>query len=170
MTATRLLQRIPVPPAWLRAWDGLSSRERKLAASAAAVVLLAAGWGFIWQPMQEDTDRAREEGLRDRAALAVARAQAAEMAGLQRSAPAAPAGDPRLPIERVLAERSLKATVTSLEIKDNRAFVTFGAIGFDALVGALDALAKADGLRAVEATLTARVDPGTVRAELTLAR
>ncbi len=57
-----------------------------------------------------------------------------------------------------------------MEVKDNRAYVTFGAIGFDALVGALDALAKADGLRAVEATLTARVDPGTVRAELTLAR
>jgi len=169
MTAMRLLQRIPVPPAWLRAWDSLSSRERRFAFSAVAVVLLAAGWGLVWQPMQEDTERAREEGLRDRAALAVARAQAAEMAGLQRTA-AASGGDPRLAIERVLAERSLKATVTSLEIKDNRAYVTFGAIGFDALVGALDALAKADGLRAVEATLTARVDPGTVRAELTLAR
>ncbi len=169
MTAMRLLQRIPVPPAWLRAWDGLSSRERRFSVSAVAIVLLAAGWGLVWQPMQEDTERARDEGLRDRAALAVARAQAAEMAGLQRTA-AASDGDPRLPIERVLAERSLKPAVTSLEVKDNRAYVTFGAIGFDALVGALDALAKADGLRAVEATLTARVDPGTVRAELTLAR
>jgi len=34
----------------------------------------------------------------------------------------------------------------------------------------LDALAKTDGLRPLEATLTARVDPGNVRAEITLTR
>ncbi len=32
------------------------------------------------------------------------------------------------------------------------------------------ALAKADGLRVVDATLVSRVDPGTVRAEIALAR
>jgi type II secretory pathway component PulM len=41
---------------------------------------------------------------------------------------------------------------------------------FDALIRALDALAHEDGVRAVEAIVSARVDPGTVRAELALTR
>ena len=69
-----------------------------------------------------------------------------------------------------MSERALQASLTSLDVKDERTYVTFSAIGFDALVGLLDALAKADGLRPVEATLTPRVEQGTVRAEITLAR
>ncbi len=60
--------------------------------------------------------------------------------------------------------------MTSLDVKDGRAHITFAGIGFDALVGMLDALAKSDGFRPVELTLTSRVEPGTVRAEITLAR
>ena len=40
----------------------------------------------------------------------------------------------------------------------------------DALIAALEALQRETGLRVVEATLTALVNPGTVRAELVLAR
>jgi type II secretory pathway component PulM len=79
-------------------------------------------------------------------------------------------GDSRVAIERVLGERALKGALTSLEVKDNRTTITFAAISFDALVGVLDTLAKTDGLRAVDATLTSRIDPGTVRAEITLTR
>jgi type II secretory pathway component PulM len=174
MTAMALLTRIPVPSAFVRAWDRWSSRERLLAIAAAALVLLAAAWAGIWQPMQEDTLRARRELQRDRAALAVARAQAVEITGLQRATQSQSGnpmgGDSRLAVERVLGERALKASLTSLEVKDNRAYITFAAIGFDALVGMLEALAKTDSLRPVEVTLTSRVEPGTVRAEITLAR
>ena len=170
MTAMALLTRIPVPSAFVRAWDRWSSRERLLAIAAALVVALAAAWAGVWQPMQEDTSRARRELQRDRAALAVARAQAAEITGLQRTPQGQASSDPRLAVERVVGERALKASLTSLEVKENRAYVTFAAIGFDALVGMLDALAKAEGLRPVELTLTSRVEPGTVRAEITLAR
>jgi len=38
------------------------------------------------------------------------------------------------------------------------------------LIGLIDALAKDEHLRVVEAALTARVEPGTLRADLTLAR
>jgi type II secretory pathway component PulM len=48
--------------------------------------------------------------------------------------------------------------------------VAFGAIEFDALVGALEALQRDARLRVVEATIAARVEPGVVRAELVLAR
>jgi type II secretory pathway component PulM len=174
MTAMARLARIPVPSALARAWDRSSSRERVLAAAAAAVVLFAVAWAGVWQPMQDDALRTRRDLQRDRAALAVARAQAEEITGLNRATQSAnagqPEGDPRLPIERVLGERALKASLTSLEVKESRAQLVFTAIGFDALVGMLDALAKTDGLRPVELTLTSRVEPGTVRAEVTLAR
>jgi type II secretory pathway component PulM len=170
MTAMRLSKRIPVPLALVRVWDRMSARERRLALAAAAVVLLAAGWGWLWQPLQEDSLRMRRELVRDRAVLATARAQAAELAALQRGTQSAPGGDPRVAIERVLGERGLKGALTSLEVKDDRTSITFAAIGFDELVGMLDALAKTHGLRPREATLTARVDPGNVRAEVTLTR
>ena len=170
MTAAQLLSRVPVPAAWVSAWDRLSLRERRLGIAATAVVLLAAAWWLVWQPIQDDTQRVRRELLLARAALATARAQTDELAGLQRAA-ANPAGaDPRVAIERVLGERGLKAALTSVDVKDSRTYLTFAAIGFDALVGALDSLARADGLRVAEAALTSRIDPGTVRAEITLTR
>ena len=55
-------------------------------------------------------------------------------------------------------------------MRDNRVHVVLPEVRFDALVAALDALARDDGLRPVEASLTARVDPGTLRAELSFAR
>jgi type II secretory pathway component PulM len=170
MTTLRLRERVPVPDAWRRAWDRMSQRERSLAGAAAAAVVIAAAWTLVWQPLQEDSVRMRRDLQRDRAVLVAARAQAAESAGLERSKELGFSGDPRVAIERALGERGLKGALTSLEVKDSRTTLTFAAIGFDALVGLLDGLAKADGLRVVDATLVSRVDPGTVRAEIVLAR
>ena len=61
MTAMRLRDRVPVPPAFVRAWDRLSLRERRLALATAAVVLLAAAWSVVWLPLQEGAPRARLE-------------------------------------------------------------------------------------------------------------
>jgi len=141
-----------------------------LAGTGAAAVVIATAWSFVWQPLQEDSIRMRRELQRDRAVLAAARAQTAESAGLQRGTQINFRGDSRVAIERALGERGLKDALTSLEVKDNRTTLTFAAIGFDALVGLLDTLAKADGLRVVDATLVSRIDPGTVRAEIALAR
>jgi general secretion pathway protein M len=170
MTTLPLRERIPVPDALRRRWDRMSPRERALTGAAACAVLVAAAWSFIWQPMQDESLRLRRDLQRERAVLAGARAQAAEIAGLQRGTQPTFSGDPRLAIERVLGERGLKIALTSLEVKDNRTTITFTAIGFDALVGLLDTLAKTDGLRVLEATLVSRIDPGTVRAEIALAR
>jgi type II secretory pathway component PulM len=170
MTTLRLRERVPVPGAWVRAWDRMSPRERTLAGVAFAAVLIAAAWAVAWQPLQEDTLRMRRELQRDRAALAAARAQAAEIAGLQRGTQLNFSGDSRVAVERALGERGLKGALTSVEVKDSRTAMTFTAIGLDALVGLLDTLAKADGLRVVDATLVSRVEPGTVRAEIALER
>ena len=66
--------------------------------------------------------------------------------------------------------RTCAPPVTSLDWRDGRAHVVLAAVSYDALIGALEALQRDARLRAVEATLTARVEPGIVRAELTLAR
>ncbi len=167
---TRILSRIPVPAAWMSAWNRMSMRERRPAIAASAFVLLAIFWALVWQPVLDDAQRARRELLLARTALATARAQTDELAGLQRAAASPANADPRIAVERVIGERGMKSSLTSLDAKDNRIQLTFAAIGFDALVGTLDSLAKTDGLRAVEVRLTSRVDPGTVRAEITLAR
>jgi type II secretory pathway component PulM len=170
MTTLRLRERIPVPGPVRRTWDRMSPRERTLAGAAACAVLLAAAWSLVWQPMQEDSLRMRRDLQRERSVLTTARVQAAEIAGLQRGTQLNFSADPRVAIERVLGERGLKGALTSLEVRDSRTTITFTAIGFDALVGLLDTLAKADGLRVVDATLVSRIDPGTVRAEIALAR
>ena len=170
MTTLRLRERNLVPDGMRRRWDRMSPRERTLTGAAAGVVLVAAAWSLVWQPMQEDSLRMRRDLQRDRAVLAAARREAGELAGLQRGAPPAFSGDPRPAIERVLGERGLNGAAPAFEVKDNRTTITFSTIGFDALVGFLEALAKSDGLHIIAATLVSRIDPGTVRAEITLAR
>ena len=71
---------------------------------------------------------------------------------------------------RALADHGIRVEAGSVDLRDNRVRVVLPDVRFDALVAALAALALDEGLRPVEATLTARVEPGTVRAELTFAR
>lgn len=157
-------------PALAGAWDRASARERTLVGAAVVVVALAAAWAWLWQPMAADIARMQRDLPRERAVLAAARAQADDLVASRRAAAAARSGEPRAAVERLLAERGLRGAVSALDVKDARVRLTFGAVDFPALVGWLDALHARDGLRAVEAVVTARVEPGTVRAELTLAR
>ncbi len=159
-----------IPPALRDFWERGTSRERVLVAFGFAIVAAFVAWTLIWQPILRDTERAQRDLRRDRAILATARVQADEIAGLAKSPATLKSSDVRSAAERVLTERQLRSAVTALDVQDNRVKVTFAAIDFDALVSALDALAKTEDLRAVEATLTPRVAPGTIRAELVLAR
>ena len=157
-------------PDLANAWDRASRRERAMIVGATVVVALAAGWVWVWQPMNADIARLQRDFPRARTVLATARAQADSLVALQRTSASAKGSDPRAAVERVLAERSLRPAVTALDVQEGRVRLTFAAVRFDALIALLDALARTDGLRAVDAVLAARVEPGTVRAELTLAR
>ena len=108
--------------------------------------------------------------LAQRATLAARRASD-EIAGLTR-APAAPiAADPRAVLDGALAARNLRSAASTIErLDDDRVRVTLDSIGFDALAALLDALQRDARLRAVEVVATARVEPGLVRADLTLTR
>lgn len=159
--------RLPEPVVrWLAA---KSPVERRLVAGLTVLVLVAVPWVLLWQPLVRDIDAMRAARPGGQAALATARRMVDEMSGLART-PASPAPDPRASLERVLAQHNLRAAVTQTEWSDERVRVVFAAVGYDALVAALETLQREGRLRAVEATLTARVEPGLVRAELTLAR
>jgi general secretion pathway protein M len=157
-------------PSAASAWERASSRERRLVTLAALVIVFAVAWAWLWQPMQSDVARLTRDLPRLKASLAAARAQANALVALQQTTALAKRSDPRVAVERVLVERNLRPSVTSLDVVDGRVRLTFAAVRFDALIGLLGALAKSEGLTAVDAVLTARVEPGTVRAEVALAR
>jgi general secretion pathway protein M len=152
-------------------WQLRSRREQTLLIAVTGLAALALVWLVAWQPLTRDTERLARQVAIDRAALAAARLRSDEIAGLAGKAPSQPATDPRSALDGVLAQRDLKTAATAIERIDNeRIRVTFGAIAFDALTGFLDALQRDARLRAVELVATARVEPGQVRADVTLSR
>jgi type II secretory pathway component PulM len=152
-------------------WQVRSRAERRALSAFAALVALALVWLLIWQPIVRDSDRLAQRVAADRAALVEARRAADEIAGLTRAAPAIPAADPRAALEAVLAAKNLRSAVAQIERIDNdRLRVTFDTIDFDSLAATLDALQREAHLRATEVVATARVEPGLVRADVTLTR
>jgi type II secretory pathway component PulM len=159
------------PPAPVARWLAAKSpNERRIVAAIAIALGVTALWLGLWQPLRRDTDSLRAARVANAPALAAARRMTEEAAGLARAAPNSAPADQRASLERVLAQQDLRAAVTQLDWQDGRARLVFAAVPYDALVALLEALQREAKLRAVDATLTARVEPGTVRAELTLAR
>lgn len=160
--------RLPAPvSAWMASH---SPFERRIAATLATVAVIALLWLVLWQPMARDATALRLASAGDGAALAHAREIAREMASAPPAAPQAARTDLRALLDRVLAQQNLRGAVTSLDWRDGRARIVLAEVGYDALIGALEALQRDAHLRVAEATITARVEPGLVRAELTLAR
>jgi type II secretory pathway component PulM len=159
-----------MPASFSRWWSGKPARERRVLAIAGALAAVAIAWLVVWRPLTQDVAALRVEVPREAAALADARRIADEIAGLARVAPVARPGDARAELDRVLTQQGVRAAVTQLEWQESRARLTFAALRFDTLVATLEAVQRETGLALVEGTITARVDPGTVRAELVLTR
>lgn len=157
-------------PSLARAWGRWSPRERTFVLTAIAVVVVGGGWAWCWQPMRADIERMERDRIRTERIVVSARAQADDLAALQRATAPVRAGEPRAALERALAERGLRAGAGALDTKDGRSRVTFDAVRFTDLVPLLETLARTEGLRVVEATLSTRVEPGMVRADLVLER
>jgi len=156
---------------WLDRWrTARTPRERRVIAALALLVAAVIGWLVVWLPLQRDLAALRATVPAERNTLAQARKVADEMVSLARTAPVRRATDARAELERVLGERGLRGALTQLDWQDERVRIVFANVGVDPLVALLDVLQRDAQLRIVEATLTARVEPGTVRAELTLAR
>ena len=162
--------RFALPPALAAAWDRASARERRVLVAGAVVVIGAVLWAFLWRPVTADIEPTRDALALERARLATARAEINEMASLAKDATPTKTTDIRSSVERVLVDRGLRPAVTVLDTTPDSAHLVFGAVSFPALVGAIDALAREERLRVVEATMNARVESGMLRADLTLAR
>jgi type II secretory pathway component PulM len=166
------LSRPYAPAAVVRWLAGKSKGERRTVAVILIVAVLSLSWVAIWQPLTRDSATLRAARADSAGALAAARRMSDEIAGLERTAaaPAPAASDLRGALERVLAQQDLRSAVTQLDWQDGRARLVLAAVRYDPLMFALEALQRDAQLRAVEVSLTARVEPGTVRAEITLAR
>lgn len=165
MAARFVPLRAPVP--MLTWWQAKSPRERRIFRVLAVLVLIAVLWAGVWQPLQRDVRRLRLENEREQSALVQARRDADDIGQLQRAALPATT-DERTYLDRSLASSGLRNAVTDLQWQQSRARVTFAAVDFAAMIKWLDALQREAGLVVQEATLSARVDPGSVRAELVL--
>jgi general secretion pathway protein M len=150
------------------AWNRAAPRERMWLVSGGVLVALALAYALIWQPLLRDLDRTGEALTRDRATLALLKSYG-ESRATGAVIEAAPV-DVRAAVERALDARQLRNAAAPLEPRDGRVSLVLGAVPFDALVALLDDLARTDHLRVIDARLTARVEPGMVRAELTVGR
>ena len=152
-------------------WHVRSPSERRWLRVIVAVVALALLWLLAWQPLVRDIGRLVQRLPLDEAALAEARRASDDIAGLSRSAAAAQASELRAALDAVLAAKNLKGTTAQIErIDSDRIRATFERIDFDTLAATVDALQREGRLRAVEVVATARVEPGLVRADVTLTR
>jgi type II secretory pathway component PulM len=156
-----------VPSALARIFDASAERRAWLAFAIAVACIVAA---FVALRLHDANARARDDVARERSLLDVARAHAAETLTLARASAPERSGDIRAAIERVLSANGLRYAGVDGQRGDDALHIVIEAASFDALVRALDQLMREDGVRVVEASLAARVEPGTVRAELALAR
>jgi type II secretory pathway component PulM len=152
------------------AWNRAGARARVAAVAMVVVLLAAAILLWIVVPLQDAVGRARADLARERMVLATARRDLAEDASLAHAIAPARAGDAAAAVDRVLAEHGLVPLSRARADADGRIDVVIPDARFDTLVRALDALLHDQGVRVVEATLLARVAPGSVRAELALTR
>ena len=149
-------------------WQLRSQKERISLAIAAGIVAIALAWVALWRPLTSDIARLSQQVATQRVALAEAQRQANDIANLSSKAAVPAPRDARADVEAALNRQGLKPTAID-RIDNDRLRVSFDAVSFDALTELFDRLQRDARLRAVDATITARVEPGQVRAELILA-
>jgi type II secretory pathway component PulM len=163
------LASLRAPAALARWWSTKSRGERTLAGGLAIVAIATVAWWALWQPLARDISALRVANARDAVALGEARRMTDEIAGLARAAaPAAPA-DPRADFRRIVASRACAVRSRSRSGRTGaRRRVRRGRLR--RAIATLEALQRDARMRVVDAMIAARVEPGTVRAELVLAR
>jgi general secretion pathway protein M len=148
-------------------WRLRTHAERTLLITGAVLAAAALAWLLVWLPIQGDIARLTRDLGVQRAALEQARAQADGIGALERRTPA-PVREARAALDLALTQSGIKASAIDRTGDDLR--VTVDGVSFDALSTLLDSLQRDAALRVVDLTAVARVEPGMVRAELSLRR
>ena len=145
----------------------MSARERRVVLVGAGVVAGALLYALAWRPLLDDLPRAEREAARAERRLLAATA-AASTASARATLPA------RAPLDAAvrgaLARHGIAAGDATLDVAASRAALTLPSVPFATLVALIDTLAREDAVHVVDATITARVEAGRVRAELSLGR
>ena len=152
------------------AWLRISPRERWLIALGTVLVVGVVGHAFVWEPVMRDLAATRTALIETNARVTSAREAADEIAGLAREARPPRTADARAAADRVITAAGLRGDVTAISAADGRVRVTFAAIDFATLAALVESLGREEQLFVAEALVAARVVPGSVRAELALAR
>jgi len=154
-----------------RWWRLRSATERSVILAAGLIVSVAVAWIAVWQPLQRDTVRLQRQVTAQRAALAEAQRQAGEIASLARASVPEPSGDLRADVNAALSKQQPRLVPAAIEPVERAGLrVTFESLSFESLVALLDTLQRDVRVRATDLSTTARVEPGQVRAEITLRR
>lgn len=120
--------------AWLAFWRERSSRERWVIGGGLSVLLLAALYAYLWQPMSEQRQRMRMRLPELRAQAAAMRSQAQEVARLKamRTVTAIPAGGLQGALETAAQAEGMRDAISQISPQaGNRARVVLAAVNFD---------------------------------------
>lgn len=153
----------------IASWLGNGRTQRRwltgiaIAFAALAVVAMS-------RPLPDAIARAKSDVARSRALVENAQALVADNESLGRGATPLRGGDIRAAVDGVLARHALHAVPVTSATGDGRYAVVLDDAPFDDLIAGLDAIARETGVRVAAATLTARVERGRVRADVTFAR
>jgi len=155
---------------WRAAWLRRPPRERVLVGIAAVLVAGVAGYVALYRPLADDLAASERALTHARSAVVVARQRADEVAGLGREARAAQATDARAAATRVAAATGLNDALTAVDVTDGGVRVTFADVELPSFATFIETMGREELLFPSEMLLAARVTPGRVRAEATLAR
>jgi len=149
-------------------WMERSDRERQVLAGAGLFVLLAALYGFLWEPGLAAQQRLATALPNLRAQVEDMRAQEREIAALRRKIGAAPRIADPLPAIKASAAATLGSSLARVEpLPGGKVLVSSPALDFDLWLAWIAALQRDFGVHLETCSLVALPQPGQVRVEAT---
>lgn len=154
--------------AWLAFWKERSSRERRAIGGGLTVLLLAALYAYLWQPMNDQRQRMRARLPELRAQAATMRSLAPEVPRLKamRMVAAIPAGGLQGALETAARAEGMHDAISQISPQPgNRARVVLAAVNFDQLLKWVAHLQTQSRVHLESCHIEALEQPGMVKIE-----
>jgi type II secretory pathway component PulM len=158
-------------PALESFWQTRSKRERLALAAGSALVVLAACYAALWQPMSRDNARMDEQLPRLRAQVAQIARSGDEIERLRAKAPVGSTqpAEAASAAQRAAATFGLQGKIAATDQAGARIHASFERVTMNAWIGWIDELHRNHRLVLVKAKLSSADAPGWLRAEAELA-
>lgn len=154
--------------AWLGFWRERSSRERWAIGGGLTVLLLAALYAYLWQPMSDQRRRMRMRLPELRAQAAAMRTQAPEVARLKEThmVAAIPPGGLQGALETAAQAEGMRDAITQIAPQaGNRARVVLAAASFDQWLKWVERLQTQSRVHLESCRIEPLEQPGMVKIE-----